>query len=130
MKYKVFFLGFKKIKNKKAIFFVNFFLKKMSNTLPLTVQDDIEAKERYSNKQRTYCSSRRLRIWTILICVFLSTVALIKYNGIDYKAYSSVMVAEDQVIVTDRMPQISLKQELLNDIEQHPLIVYSKTYCP
>ncbi|CAO3689685.1 unnamed protein product [Rhizopus stolonifer] len=88
----------------------------MSNTLPLTVQDDIEAKERYSNKQRTYCSSRRLRLWTLLICVFLSTAALIKYSGIDYKAYSPVMVTEDQ--------------ELLNDIEQHPLIVYSKTYCP
>ncbi|EIE83925.1 hypothetical protein RO3G_08630 [Rhizopus delemar RA 99-880] len=61
-----------------------------NNQLPLTVQDDIEAKERYSSKQRAsnYCNSRRIRLWTLLFCAFLSTFALLKYSGIDYNKYS------------------------------------------
>lgn len=99
-----------------------------NNQLPLTVQDDIEAKERYSSKQRAsnYCNSRRIRLWTLLFCAFLSTFALLKYSGIDYNKYSSAIVAEDEVIVG----KLSLKDEIMKDIKSNPLIVYSKTYCP
>ncbi|ORE03105.1 hypothetical protein BCV72DRAFT_257981 [Rhizopus microsporus var. microsporus] len=53
-----------------------------SQQLPLTVQDDIQAKTRQPKQGiSTYFNPRRIRLWILLVCVFMSTVALMKYNN-------------------------------------------------
>jgi hypothetical protein len=101
-----------------------FFLFKMSSQqLPLTVQDDIQAKTKQPKQGiSTYFNPRRIRLWILLACVFMSTVALMKYSG-NYQH----IITEDEVILSKKL---SLKEEIIHDINSHPLIVYSKTYCP
>ncbi|KAI9476574.1 MAG: hypothetical protein EXX96DRAFT_486298 [Benjaminiella poitrasii] len=55
----------------------------MSSSLPFTVQDDIEAKEKYAAQQRDkntrQCSSSRIRLWTLVIIASITTLFLVTY---------------------------------------------------
>ena len=105
------------------IFFFCFLFKMSSQQLPLTVQDDIQVKTRQTKERiSTYFNPRRIRLWILLACVFMSTVALMKYSG----TFQHI-ITEDEVILSKKL---SLKEEIIHDINSHPLIVYSKTYCP
>lgn len=106
----------------------------MSSTLPFTVQDDIEAKEKYASGQQQHsssrhCNSRRLRWWILLILISLSTLGLVSYFG---KSGLIASVGDDGIMVTDGLQKEphSLKEEILQHIHDNQLIVFSKTYCP
>ncbi|KAI9255500.1 thioredoxin-like protein [Sporodiniella umbellata] len=103
----------------------------MKSALPLTIQDDIEAKEKLVHKQRVNCSSRRFRLWFLLIFVFVFSVGLVKYSGFNYNRATSIALTENQIIKNNqKTPQLLLREELIQDTTDHPLVVYSKTYCP
>ncbi|KAI9338891.1 thioredoxin-like protein [Pilaira anomala] len=107
----------------------------MSTSLPFTVQDDIEAKEKYASTQQKgsgsrSCSSRRLRIWFLLILASLTTLGLVTYFGNSNFINSSLVgaVEVDNMIINEE--PISLKKEIEQLIKENDLIVFSKTYCP
>ncbi|KAI8087996.1 thioredoxin-like protein [Gilbertella persicaria] len=104
------------------------------SSLPLTVQDDIEAKEKYAAQQRQTsrkCSSRRIRVLFIIGILSLLTMILVRYTG----SNDTSMIVGDELDITTQEEQtktepISLLEEIKGLIEQHRLIVFSKTYCP
>lgn len=106
----------------------------MSTSLPFTVQDDIEAKEKYASTQQKgsgsrSCSSRRLRIWFLLILASLTTLGLVTYFGKSDFINSSLGEVEVDNMIIHEEP-ISLKEEIEQLIKENELIVFSKTYCP
>ncbi|KAG2191375.1 hypothetical protein INT46_001752 [Mucor plumbeus] len=116
-----------------------------TSSLPFTVQDDIEAKEKYAAQQRNNntrnCNSRRIRLWSFIAFIFLATLCLVSYYGTT--SFTSI-IAEDSDTNTvhilpvyaekeDEFKNIktpSLKDEILGRIRDNQLIVFSKTYCP
>lgn len=115
------------------------------STLPFTVQDDIEAKEKYASTQQhqnssRHCNSRRLRLWALLFLISVFTLGLVSYFG---KSGSIASVGDDGMVFWSDEPQSlkeeiqslkeepqSLKEEILQRIQDNQLIVFSKTYCP
>jgi hypothetical protein len=126
----------------------------MSSLLPFTVQDDLKQKEKYATatQQKSSsrnCSSRRIRLWTIILIISLSSLGLvtyfnksntaanyISYFGGDDDVHSFLSPAETAAIDEsfannqEKEEPISLKDEILSHIQNHQLIVFSKTYCP
>lgn len=136
----------------------------MSASLPLTVQDDIEAKERYSAQQQhknasRSCNSRRIRLWTLIAIVSLLTLLLVTYfKAADTSGIVSHVMGDDDIMLLndnnndgihekaslteesenhknavddDAIKEtFTLKDEILKRIQDHSLIVFSKTYCP
>lgn len=119
----------------------------MSSSLPFTVQDDIEQKEKYaaSKQQSTvghYCNSRRIRTWSLIILVTLCTLGLVTYfgnisNSIDSLRGTDILSNNDKIVLPEDVvlndieePVQTLKQEISNLISGNQLIVFSKTYCP
>ncbi|KAL9553204.1 hypothetical protein MBANPS3_003395 [Mucor bainieri] len=117
-----------------------------TSSLPFTVQDDIEAKEKYAAQQRSSnsrsCNSRRIRLWSVIAFVSLATLCLVSYYG--KGSLTSGLIAgstgsntvnilpvyekkEDEFI---NIKPMSLKDEIMGRIQEHQLIVFSKTYCP
>jgi hypothetical protein len=127
----------------------------MSASLPLTVQDDIEAKERYAAQQQQRnasrsCNSRRIRLWTLIVIVSISTLLLVTYFKADASSVSHIMsddtllpnnnddLLNEKASITEQFENdknidkkpLTLKDEILKRIQGHQLIVFSKTYCP
>lgn len=118
----------------------------MSSSLPFTVQDDIEQKEKYAasqqQKNNRNCNSRRIRLWSLVVLVSLFTLGLVTYFGRNYSGDDSdLLIIGDDVIQTEntaaaanditlmKRPQ-TLKEEITKLIGDNQLIVFSKTYCP
>lgn len=124
----------------------------MSTSLPRTIQD-LEAKERYAARQRSsWLHSRRMRVLCIVGILFTGTLALMLHFGDptqvpgfkrlrtqDDGAAVAAMDAEDNNavvahdnVVKDETPSnmSPLALELTTIVAQHPLTVFSKTYCP
>lgn len=114
-----------------------------TSSLPFTVQDDIEAKEKYAAQQRNNntrsCNSRRIRLWSFITFISLATLCLVSYYG---KSSFTSIISDDSNTVhilpvyaekEDEFKYIktpSLKDEILGHIQDNQLIVFSKTYCP
>lgn len=114
------------------------------SSLPFTVQDDIEAKEKYASTQQKSlgsrnCNSRRLRLWFLIIIASLTTLGLVTYFG---KSSFAAIQLDDQVVTiateqsvdtivkeTQNKP-LDLKDEIAQLINDNEFIVFSKTYCP
>lgn len=117
-----------------------------TSSLPFTVQDDIEAKEKYAAQQRSSnsrsCNSRRIRLWSVIAFVSLATLCLVTYYG--RGSLTSGLIADDSDSNTvnilpvyaekkdefENIKPMSLKDEITSRIQDHQLIVFSKTYCP
>jgi hypothetical protein len=109
----------------------------MSSSLPFTVQDDIEQKEKYaasSQQQKRYsCNSRRVRTWSLIILVTLCTLGLVTYMGkynttSEISATVNTMIGDD-IVLPKEEPQ-TLKEEISGLVNDNQLIIFSKTYCP
>jgi hypothetical protein len=140
------------------LFFPFFKFYRMSSSLPLTVQDDIEAKERYAAQQQQKnasrsCSTRRIRLWTLIAIVSIAAFLLVTYFKVDTRRASHI-ITDDTLLpnnddtLQEKAPKaerfgnlkndhdnskekpLSLKEEILKNIQEHRLIVFSKTYCP
>lgn len=135
-----------------------------SSTLPFTKQDDLAQKEKYAASQQhknavsRNCSSRRVRLWTLILLISIATLGLVTYfsdktsslvkinyfaGGVDAELDASSVAAalvdeEGAVVIGDNNNKgeeieekpLSLKEEILSHIQNHELIVFSKTYCP
>lgn len=88
------------------------------SSLPLTIQDDLKAKEEYQKqKNEKYCSSRKIRLWSVILLLFTATVLLLNYA----RPTTTTAAGEEE---------LTLKDEISGLINKHKLIVFSKTYCP
>ncbi|KAJ8663668.1 glutaredoxin [Lichtheimia ornata] len=124
----------------------------MSTSLPRTIQD-LEAKERYAARHRSsWLHSRRMRVLCIVGILFMGTLALMLHfgdptqvpgfkrlrNQDDGAAVAAMdaednnaVVAHDNVVKDETPSNMSpLALELTTIVAQHPLTVFSKTYCP
>ncbi|KAI8982463.1 thioredoxin-like protein [Mycotypha africana] len=72
----------------------------MGSTLPYSIQDDIEAKERYAAQQRLgRGGSKKVRLWTVIAIVSLTTLLLVSYYGTTiYSDSVSPMLEEDTTV--------------------------------
>lgn len=124
----------------------------MSTSLPHTIQD-LEAKERYAARQRSsWLQSRRTRVLCVVGILFMGTLALMLHFGnptqvpgfkrlrhqddgaavaaMDIEDNNAV-VAHENVVQDETSSNLSpLALELTTIVAQHPLTVFSKTYCP
>ncbi|KAG2231691.1 hypothetical protein INT48_000431 [Thamnidium elegans] len=115
------------------------------SSLPFTVQDDIEAKEKYASTQQKglgsrNCNSRRLRLWFLIIIASLTTLGLVTYFG--KSGFATSIQLEDEVVTIataqaepvdtavkeSQNKPLDLKDEITQLINDNELIVFSKTY--
>ncbi|KAI7901337.1 thioredoxin-like protein [Cokeromyces recurvatus] len=110
-------------------------------TLPFTVQDDLEAKEKKDaiqqqkrNKKCRQCNSRRVRIWTLMITAFLITLFIVnKYGDTLYYRFfdeNDLIIEENMIMPEEKNKELTLKEEILKRIHTNPIVMFSKTYCP
>ncbi|KAI8364237.1 thioredoxin-like protein [Blakeslea trispora] len=93
------------------------------SALPFTVQDDIEAKERYAAQQRqqsglSSCGSRRIRLLFILAILSLFSFVLASHF---HASYAHMIVGED-LVVKDEQPKEPAKVEYKDSLEEVQLI--------
>lgn len=117
----------------------------MSSSLPFTVQDDIEAKEKYASTQQKSlgsrnCNSRRLRLWFLIIIASLTTLGLVTYFG--KTSFEAAIQLEDEIVTIataqpvdttvkeSQSKPLDLKDEITQLISDNEFVVFSKTYCP
>ncbi|CEP18044.1 hypothetical protein [Parasitella parasitica] len=96
------------------------------SSLPFTVQDDIEAKEKYAAQQRSItrsCSSRRIRLW-----LYTGISSITGNSDADSVHILPIYADKQDEFINIKTP--SLKDEILGRIRDNQLIVFSKTYCP